>query len=84
MIQLTNLKDIKAALKLGPVFCDITAPAANGLPVRDVRKFKKEGLHGTDTLSQTEYISRFSQGLRVSYEVLVLEGWHVPERVYTK
>lgn len=81
--QLTSLVDIKAALKLGPVYCDIAQPAARRLPVRDVRKFKASTLDRvTAGLSQTEWTTRFQTGTQLGYEVLLLEGWHVPEKVW--
>lgn len=78
---LTALKDVKAALALGPVWCDITAPAANHIIVRNVRNFKVEQLDG---IVGDDWTSRYEQGKRVGFEVQVLEGWRVPERVYTE
>ena len=84
MTELTIFADIKRALTLGPVFCDIAQPHAKGLPVRNVRRFNKTALGSTDTLDQNEWTSRMYQGLQKGYEVEVLEGWHVPEKVYVK
>lgn len=78
---LTTLKDIKTALALGPVWCDITMPAANRITVRNVRKFADKALDGL-TGESAEWTSRYEQGKRVGFEVQVLEGWRVPEKVY--
>jgi len=83
IIPLTSLPEIKQALALGPVYCDITTPTATRIPVRDVRRFKATALDKlASQTSQTEWTNRFNQGHAKGYEVLVLEGWHVPERVY--
>jgi hypothetical protein len=83
-IPLTDLKDVQAALKLGPVFCDIASPSANKIPVRDVRRFRADkALDGIPT-NDPLWISRHAQGIAVGFEVQVLEGWRIPERVYTE
>ena len=78
------LADVKAALKLSPVFCDIASPSALRVPVRDVRRFRTDkALDGIPT-NDPLWISRHAQGTAVGFEVLVLEGWRIPERVYTE
>lgn len=80
---LISYDEIKRGLALGAVYCDITSPAAMRIPVRDVRKFKPTSLDKLAAqTSQSEWTARFNQGNVKGYEVLVLEGWHVPERVY--
>jgi len=82
--QLETKDDILRALKLGFVFCDITNPQANHLPVRDVRAFKtNRSLEGIP-LNNPKWTELAFQGNAKGYEVLVLEGWKVPERVYTE
>jgi len=81
---LTTLTDVKRALTLGPVWCDITMPAANHIIVRNVRPFRVTALDklARESNSETEWTSRYDQGKLVGFEVQVLEGWRVPERVY--
>lgn len=79
---LTTLKEVQAALKLGPVWCDITAPAANHIIVRNIRKFEVEAIDAVR--DDQDWTSRFETGSRVGFEVQVLEGWRVPERVYVE
>lgn len=78
-IDLETYKDIDEALKKYIVFADLIK--GKGARVSDVRKFTHKSL---DRLSSKdpEWTSRHAQGTAKGYEVLTLEGWSVPERVY--
>lgn len=80
--ELTTFLEIKTALTIGPVLCDITSPHAKRLPVRAVRKFNAAKLNSA--LSTDEFTSIHYQGTLRGFEVQVLEGWRVPERVYVE
>lgn len=83
LVELTTLKDIQTALGGGIVFCDLAQPSVRKIPVRDVRRFNERKLDKTNTITTEEWTSLAFQGKAKGYEVLTLEGWHVPEKVYT-
>ncbi len=75
-ITLDSLSEIQLALKTQIVFCDLIK--GKGIPVRKVRVFQPR-----ITIEKApEWTDRAFQGEAKGYEVLALEGWSVPERVY--
>jgi hypothetical protein len=81
-IDLDSYQDIRKALKHGPVYCDIVTPNAKHIPVRDTRKFNPDRSLRMVDIKDPKWTDLCYIGQQKGYEVLTLEGWHVPERVY--
>ncbi len=79
-VHLDTLAEVMIALKTQIVFCDLIK--GTGIPVRQVRPFKSDQIARDIPATDPLWTERLFLGQAKGFEVLTLEGWNVPERVY--
>lgn len=79
-VECEQLAAVLLALKTRIVFCDTFK--GKHIPVRAVRPFKTDNRPRDLDSKAPEWTDRAFLGKQKGFEVLTLEGWSVPERVY--
>lgn len=77
-VDCEELCAVLLALKTQIVFCDTLK--GKHIPVRNARAFKVQAI--PSDLTAAQWTDRNFLGKQKGFEVLTLEGWSVPERVY--
>ncbi len=79
-IYLESLADVLLALKTQIVFCDLIK--GTGVPVCNARRFTAANIPKDISTKDPLWTTRAFRGTAMGFEVLTLEGWSVPEKVY--